>query len=217
MNRCLIIFCVIIALVFASSAEAKPRRGFHTGPYLAIEVGAGQNDFDTNQRTGEKVGADFEPIIGFLFGWNIYDWFSTELSGRYATSKVADKREQIGSASINAKFFLITDALTDFPTLRILPFAKVGAAFKVVALPGDTGAMKDDVLTSFAYGPSVGGGVMFLWKKYVYLGINVQGDFLIFEDKYQDINNGGSATSTLIYKGGFIPQFITTAILGVHF
>jgi hypothetical protein len=217
MKRCFIILCVIIVMVLASSTEAKPRRGFNTGPYLAIEVGAGQNDFDTNQRTGERVGTDFEPTVGFLFGWNIYDWISAEISGRYATSKVADKREQIAGANLNTKFFLITDALTDFPTLRILPFVKAGVAFKVVALPGDTSAVKDDVLTSFAYGPSVGGGIMFLWKKYVYLGFNVQGDFLFFEDKYQDINNGGTSTNTLIYKGGFIPQVVTTAILGVHF
>jgi hypothetical protein len=208
---------LLILLGTSFVAEAQPRKGFHTGPYILLEAGATQNDFDVNARTGEKIGTSFEPAVGFLFGWNLFDWFSAELGGRYSTSEKRDRREHIAGANLNAKFFLITDALTDFPTLRILPFAKVGAALRVAALPGDPNATKDEVVSSFAYGPSVGAGIMFLWKKYVYFGANVQGDFLFFQDISQEIKSGSSTQNTLIYKGGFIPQFSGTALVGVHF
>jgi hypothetical protein len=217
MKRCLIAISIAILLGISFAAEAKPRKGFHTGPYILLEAGATQNDFDVNARTGEKIGTEFEPAVGFLFGWNMFDWFSAELGGRYSTSEKNDRREHIAGANLNAKFFLVTDALTDFPSLRILPFAKAGAAIRVATLPGDPDAINDEVVTSFAYGPSVGAGMMFLWKKYVYFGFNVQGDLLFFQDISQDISSGGSTQNALIYEGGFIPQFAGTVLVGVHF
>lgn len=214
-SRPILLFLALL-LVASSSAWAKPHKGFHTGPYLALEIGLSHNAFDKNIRENRNIGTLIEPTIGFLFGWNALDWLSAELEARYITSEKDDRREHIGGANLNAKFFLITDALTDFKTLRILPFGKVGAAFHVAVLPGDMAA-SDSTVTSFAYGPSVGGGVMFLFAKYVYLGLNVQGDFLFFDDIRQDITVGGTTTSELIYKGGLTPQFVATAILGVHF
>lgn len=205
-------------VLIAAAAQAKPHKGFHTGPYLCLTGGITHNDFDRNQRTNEKLGTIIEPIVGFVFGWNMMDWFSMELEGRYSTSEKRGRREQVAGANISAKFFLVTDALTNFKTLRILPFAKAGLSMNVAALPGDEQATVDDTRTSFGYGPSVGTGVMFLFKKYVYLGLNAQGDFLFFNDIHQDITVGGVTTSNvLIYKGGFIPSFVLTGIVGVHF
>ena len=107
--------------------------------------------------------------------------------------------------------------LTDFKTLRILPFGKIGAAIHASVLPGDT-ASTDNSVTSFAFGPSVGGGIMFLFKKYIYMGLNAQGDFLFFDDIRQNITvNGVTTSNELIYKGGLHPQVIVSALLGVHF
>ncbi len=213
-----IVICALLLSCIATAAEARPKKGFNTGPYLAFEFGISHNNFDVNQRLDEKVGTFVEPTIGFLFGWNIYDWFAAELSGRYSTSEKGDRREHIAMVHINTKFFLITDALTDFQTLRILPFGQIGAAINFAVLPGDPASTTDNQPKTFAYGPSVGAGVMFLFKKYVYLGLKAQGDLLFYDDIHQEITSGGATTSdVLIYKGGFVPQFSAMGIFGVHF
>ncbi len=215
MKYLLITTAAMLVILTSMEAVARPHRGFHTGPYLAVEAGLSYNDFDRNQRTGEKVGTVVEPTLGFLFGWNIYDWFAAEMSGRYSTSEKRDRREHVAGVNLNAKFFLITDALTDFKSLRILPFAQVGPALNVAVLPSDElSANPDDTRTSIAYGPSVGGGVMFLFAKYVYLGLKAKGDFLYYEEIRQTIS---STPGVVIYRGGFIPSFVVTAIIGVHF
>lgn len=212
------LICMLMLSLAAATADARPKKGFNTGPYLAFEFGISHNNFDINQRIDQKVGTMFEPTIGFLFGWNLYDWFAMELSGRYSTSEKDDRREHVAQIHLNSKFFLITDALTDFKTLRILPFGQVGAAINVAVLPGDVTATTDNQPKSFAYGPSVGAGVMFLFKKYVYLGLKAQGDFLFYDEIRQELSSGGVTTpDVLIYKGGFIPQFSAMGIFGVHF
>ena len=216
MKKTLFIIGLIAAILSALPAYARPQKGFHTGPYLCLEVGMSHNDFDYNERLGQKVGTNIEPAVGFLFGWNVFDWLSAELAARYSTSEKDDRREHIAGANLNTKFFLITDALTDFDTLRILPFAKTGLAIHASVLPGDP-ASTDSHVTSFAYGPSVGAGVMFLFQKYVYLGLNAQGDFLFFDDISQDVTVNGVTSNQMIYKGGITPQYVISAILGVHF
>lgn len=209
----------LLAICISTQAVARPHRGFHTGPYLAVEAGIGHNDFDRNQRTDEKVGTVIEPTLGFLFGWNLYDWFATEMSGYYSTSEKRGRREHVAGLNLNAKFFLITDSLINFKSLRILPFAQVGPALNIAFLPGDESSLNpDDTRTSIAFGPSVGGGVMFLFAKYVYLGLKAKGDFLYYEEIRQDIvAKGASTPSAVIYRGGFIPSFVTTVVVGVHF
>ncbi len=214
-----IFFIIILGLVALTAAEAhaRPHKGFHTGPYLCIEGGVTQNSFDTNQRTGEKIGFAMEPTVGFLFGWNVYDWLSAEMVGRYSTGAKNDRREHLVDANMSVTAFLVTDALTNFPTLRILPFGKVGMAVRIDALPGDTQS-SDGVVTRVGFGPTVGAGVMFLFQKYVYMGFEAQGDFINIDDIRQDLTSGGVTTpSALIYKGGWLPQFTALGIVGVHF
>ncbi len=175
-----------------------------------------QADFDYNQYSQLKIGHDFEPIVGLAFGWNVWDWFSAELSGLYSTDKRPNMaRQHLVRANVNAKYFFITNALTDFPTLRIMPVINGGFSFRIGVLPGDPHT-NDRVVTSFGWGPSVGAGISFLWKKYLSFGIEAQEDFLLFNDVRQNMTSEG-ASPPIIYKGGFKPQFSAVGYIGVHY
>jgi hypothetical protein len=212
------IIVVLLVIIISFNSWARPLKGFNQGPYLLAEGGVMQADFDYNQYSQLKVGHDFEPLVGIMFGWNIWDWFSAEIEGRYSTDKTAGlTREHLISANVNAKYFFITDALTDFPTLRIMPVVKGGFSFRIAVLPGDPNTT-DRVVTGFGWGPSLGAGITFLWKKYLSFGIEAQEDFLFFDDTTQDLTAGGSSLpGTVIYKGGFKPQFSAIGYVGVHF
>lgn len=196
-----------------TAAEARPQKGFNVGPYLAIEAGAAQTEFDTDQVTGTKVAGEFEPAFGFIFGWNIYDWFATELQGLYSTDRNSGNRVHYASAVVTTKYFLILDALTDFPTFRVMPFAKAGAGLRASILP-DTPAAGTGKVTSLGYGPSVGGGIAFIWKKYFFFGIDLQEDLFYYDGISQTV---GGVPGTPVYKGGFHPSFTGTGFIGVHY
>jgi len=150
-------FLMIVMLIFCASSHAeKPKKGFLHGPYLTLEMGAIQMDYDTDQVSGEKIGRDFEPAFGFLFGWNLNDNFSPEIQGKYATNFKSGRRLHVASANVYAKYTFIIDPLVDFKTLRILPFLKAGMAFRVAVLPGNRNATKNTI-TQMGWGPSPGG------------------------------------------------------------
>lgn len=203
--------CATIAIA-PLNLDARPQRGFHSGPYLALEFGAMQSDFDHDEAANLSVGNDFEPSFGCIFGWNIWDFFSAEFQGRYATNLNKGRREHIASANLYGRYTWITDALTDFKSLRILPFLKGGLSVHIAALPGtpSVGGIK----AGFGIGPSVGGGIAFLWHKYVYFGIDLQEDLPFFNDIDQTV---GGVPNTLVYKGGLHPSFSAAAIIGVHY
>lgn len=204
-------------MLYAFEAIARPPKGFNTGPYLLAEGGIMQANFDRDEYTQADVGHDWEPSFGIIFGWNVWDWLSTELEGKYSTNVIAGKREHLVSANVNVKYFFITDALTDFPSLRIMPTIRIGASFRVAVLPGNP-ASNDDFVTTFGAGPSLGGGITCIWKKYFAFGFTIQEDLLFFEDVRQNLTvNGNAVNNALIYKGGFKPQFTAMAIVGVHF
>ena len=213
MFKSIAIALALAAIAAPLSAHARPIKGFNTGPYLALTAGINQAEFDRDQVTGASVGRDFEPAFGFIFGWNIYDWFSTELQGLYSTSDNSGKRLHYASAVVTTKYFLILDALTDFPTFRVLPFAKAGAGFRASILP-ETPAAGTGKATSFGIGPTIGGGVAFIWKKYFYFGIDLQEDLFLFRDIRRTV---AGAPDTLVYKGGFHPSFSALGFLGVHY
>lgn len=214
MNKLLGVLSLSIVLsLIASTADARPAKGFLKGPYLTVELGTLQMDNDTDQVSGEKIGRDFEPTFGFIFGWNLSDNFSPELQGRYATNLKSGRRLHVAQANISGKYTFIIDELVDFPSLRILPFLKAGMALRISVLPGNRNSTKDTVYQT-AWGPSPGGGLAFLWKKYFMFGIDLQGDMLIFDDIRQTVNGTGN---TLVYKGGFHPSFSAMAIIGVHY
>lgn len=200
------------ALLLSASAEARPQKGFHTGPYLVLEAGGMQENFDRDQVTGQDVGSAFQPSFGFVFGWNIWDFFSGEIQGRYSTNLSKSRREHIAAANVYGKWTFIADALTDFPTFRVLPFVKGGLATRVEALPGTPGATHS-VATRFGIGPSAGAGIAFLWKKYFYFGIDVQEDLLLFDSIDQTVNGA----MRRVYDGGFCPSFSAAVMIGVHY
>jgi len=213
-----IIIIVFLVAFFSFNSWARPLKGFNRGPYLLAQGGVMQADFDYNQYSGIKIGHDYEPLVGIVFGWNIWDSFSTELEGRYSTDKrTGQTREHLISANVNAKYFFILDELTDFATLRIMPVVKGGFSFRIAVLPGDPNTT-DRVVTGFGWGPSLGGGITFLWKKYLSFGVEAQEDFLFFDDTKQNLTVGGaSLPNTVIYKGGFKPLFSVVGYVGVHF
>lgn len=208
----LCVICTLIGTV-SSNAFARPRKGFHSGPYLTLEAGIMQADFDYDEVEASGVGRRFEPSFGFLFGWNIWDFFSAELQCRYTTNLDKGRREHIVGTNLYGKYTFIADPLTDFESLRILPFVKGGVSTVVLALPGATGSSKNTV-ASFGIGPSAGAGVAFIWQKYLYFGIDIQEDMLFFDDIRQTVND---VPATLVYKGGFHPSFGAMVILGVHY
>ena len=206
---------VFFAFFSASHANAEEvKKGFHTGPYLAIEAGAVQAKFDYNEVDGEKIGRDYEPSIGFIFGWNAWDFLSAELQARYTTNLThGERREHLADANLFGKWTMILDALTRHETFRILPFLKGGIAVRIAALPGATGASNGTVV-SVGVGPSVGGGVSFLLYKYFYFGFDLQCDMHSFGDINQTVN---SVPNVLVYKGGFYPSFSGMGMVGVHY
>lgn len=212
--RCIITGLVALIILGASfHASAKLRKGFHTGPYLALEGGVMQNSFDRNEADGINYGRDFDPVFGFLFGWNVYDWLSAELQGRYATSAASGRREHFAGGALYAKYTFIADWLNNFETLRILPFVKAGLSARISSLPGATGSAHGTV-TNWGLGPSPGAGIAFIWKKYFYFGVDIQEELLFFDEIRQTVNG---VPNTLVYKGGFHPSFGAMAILGVHY
>lgn len=211
------IICLFAAMIISTHSWARPLKGFNTGPYLYLEGGIVQSDFDKDQQTGIKVGSDFEPAVGLTFGWNIWDWFSAELEGRYSTARTQDKREHLVAANVYGKYFFILDALTDFKSLRIMPTAKAGFSFHVASLPGNPNST-DTAVTTFGWGPSFGVGLSFLMAKYLFFGFDVKEDLLFLDDVHQNLTINGAATPhAIIYKGGFHPQFTAMGFIGVHY
>lgn len=207
------ILAAVLCFFLVSTAAARPKKGFHTGPYLALEGGVTQVDFDYDEVDGRRVGNDFEPTAGFIFGWNVRDDLSAEMQLRYATNTNAGRREHIASANVYARWTMIFDVLTDFKDLRVLPFLKGGAATRISGLPGNPGS-SDGTVGSFGIGPSAGGGIAFLAFKYFYFGFDLHEDILFFDDINQTVNG---VPGVLVYKGGFHPSFNAMAILGVHY
>ena len=205
----------VCALLFALSAPAagEMTKGSLKGPYLDLQAGVTQATYDTDQTTAVKQGHSYEPTIGFLFGWNLVDWFSAEINGRYATTRNDDRREHLAGANLFAKFTWVNKWLTDFPTFRVLPFAKAGIGTHIAILPGAV-SNGDSKVTMFSYGPSVGGGVAFIWKKYFHFGVDAQCDMVFFDDGTQTVNG---VPGTVVYKGGFYPSLVATGFLGVHY
>lgn len=213
MRTGLIIIILLAVIALPSTGTCRPVKGFNTGPYLAFEIGGMQMDYDKDQVSGEKICNDFEISYGFLFGWSFTDAVSAELQGRYSTQKKSNKREHIASANVYGRWSIITDALTDFKNLRILPFLKGGMAVRVSALPGNSGS-SDGVVGDVGWGPSIGGGLSFILHKYFYFGVDLQGDMLMVDNIHQTVNG---VPNTLVYKGGFYPQFSGMVMLGVHY
>lgn len=211
------IISLIINLVLTADLHARPPKGFLEGPYLLLSAGALQADFDTDQQSGQKVGRDVEPGAGFVFGWNITDAVAPELYGIYSTNINAGRREHIVGATIGARYLFLLDALTDLGSFHLFPFLRGGPGFRIFVLPGNQ-LSTDQLVSQVGLGGSVGGGLGLHWKKYLYAGIDVQGDLFSYEDVQQNLDTLTPALADqLIYRGGFQPTFGASLFIGVHY
>ncbi|MBI2346353.1 MAG: hypothetical protein HYV03_05630 [Deltaproteobacteria bacterium] len=195
-----------------STAEARPPKGFHEGPYLQLLFGAMQANADGLAQSNTSVGHSVEPVFGCFFGWNINDQVAFELVGRYATTTTFGARQHIIRLNANARASLITNPLTDFQSLRIIPFLHAGPVFEAMVLPGDPAAM-DLTVRQWSGGIGGGSGVSFFFKEYIYFSVVGQIDMLRRTTVQQTI--GGTATVT--YGGKWSTGAGGLAGLGVHF
>ncbi|PIR19939.1 MAG: hypothetical protein COV45_08135 [Deltaproteobacteria bacterium CG11_big_fil_rev_8_21_14_0_20_47_16] len=203
-----ILFCTLIP----QSTHAKPVKGFHTGPYLQLVTGAVSADFDVNLQNGSPTGRDVEFAVGFMFGWHINDHIGPFLEARYSTDGNSGSRLHIINGNVGATYTFIFDALTNFKSLRILPFLGPDVAMQIAALPSDP-SVGTGVVDRYGVGPGVVGGINFLFSRYVYLGVMAQGDFPYFIERSQVI----SGSSTPVYAGGWDKQWGVSFNTGVHF
>ncbi|OGQ04958.1 MAG: hypothetical protein A3F82_09820 [Deltaproteobacteria bacterium RIFCSPLOWO2_12_FULL_44_12] len=208
-----ILLIITLCILHLTPALASPRKGFYEGPYLTLSGGVMQLDWDTNQRTNVEEGKSYEPLIALGFGWNIYDWFAPELSLRYTTDPNDGRREHIAGGNIGCVFTWLANPLLELGKWHILPFVKPGVAFQIAVLPGDS-LSTDERITTKGVGPSIGGGIRFTFKDYLYLGFQVQEELLYHEGQSQTLNPGGPA---LIYQGGWKDQFEVFTMVGIHY
>lgn len=207
--RSLIIMgCVLIV----TTAHARPQKGFHTGPYLQVVTGVVDSSFDRNMINNIRTGRDKELAFGFLFGWHTSDHFGPFLQVRYSTDLNNESRLHIINGNVGVTYTLIMDALTDFKTLRILPFVGGELLFRIDALPTDP-STGTNLVNRYAVGPGMLGGINFLFKRYIYIGALFQEDFAHFYSKSQTI--GG--ISTTVYGSGWHPQWSASLNTGFHF
>ena len=174
--------------------------------------GAMEFDWDKNETTGIEEGSPWGLMLGLVFGWNVYDWLAPEVLFRFSTDKNDGRREYMAGANLGFVFTWLADPLLDFENWRILPFIKPGVGLQAAVLPGAANSTQNR-LTSFGIGPSIGGGVRFLFKKYFYFGLEVQEEFLHQRSVYQAVNGA----RTRIYQRGWVGQFETYLTAGVHF
>ncbi|MFH1652440.1 MAG: outer membrane beta-barrel protein [Pseudomonadota bacterium] len=190
--------------------------GFFTGPYIQLQLGVMQFDDDRDQQTGIRLGRNYEPSFGLIFGWNILDELALEFDGRYSTNINSGRSEHIAAPGFSVKYNFYQFNVFN-PETFILPYIKGGMNFRVAVLPGND-LSSDKKITQFGYGPSFGAGVDFLINKYVFLGIIVRYDILNYEDVRQNLDNAAPPViGALIYRGGWHNSLGAGITLGVHY
>ncbi len=212
-----IFFCFLCVLswpiLLTAPATARPLQGFHEGPYLQFVSGARNADFDTNIVDAKKISREVEPLFGCNFGWNIRDDVAVELAAQYTSTGTHDTQQHLMNLLLGAKYFLLTDALTHFSSLRILPFVSGGALVQLNVQPGATGASEPRVL-QWGSGLHAGAGASFLfYHDTMYLTAQYTTAAMHRFDASQII--GGA--SQLVYAGGWARDWSATLGTGVHF
>jgi hypothetical protein len=199
-------------MIGSAGALASPTKGFHEGPYILLNGGFFYYTADNNVRTGTKTNNDFEPTVGFNFGWNLKDYFAPELQARYSTSSNGNAREHVVDVNFNAVLTLVIDQLTSSKKIKLLPFLQAGPMLQFASLPADP-ASSNKTISVWAPGFSVGGGLRVLFLRYGYAGILGMCDFVSMPEKQQ--NFGG--TDQVVIKGEWNAQPAFMGLLGVHF
>lgn len=200
-------------LMVPAHGLARPLRGFHEGPYLQVTAGARDASFDTNVADNARNGQDIEPTYGFLFGWNISDPFSIEMQSTYGTSGSGNLQQHLIDARFCGRYSLIRSPLTDFKSLRLLPFLDGGLKLQLNVLPNASGGPSDRVL-QWGTGIATGGGLSAVFfHDAVYLSLRGGADILRRSEIEQTI--GGR--SVVVYEGGWGVDWTAGSAVGVHF
>ncbi|MBU4483915.1 MAG: hypothetical protein L6300_05495 [Syntrophaceae bacterium] len=202
---------LILSTFVAITAFAMPSEGFKEGPYLLFGGGIMDVGYDNNIRTNTQVGDDFELAASFIFGWDVLDYLGFELQSRYANAETSSNREHVAGINLNCVYHLILEPLTDIKGWHITPFIKAGPAAHIAMVPGDPDGDERYLLVN-GIGGSVAGGIHLMYK-YLYTGIEFQGDFLHFSKKSQTIN---TVTQEVI-EGGFDSLFNVFLMMGIHY
>lgn len=206
-----------LLLVSQTAIAKKPHQGFHTGPYLMINAGLLEYDWDFNQRTQIQEGDRYEPVLGFTFGWYFNDFLATEFETRYSTSKNSGRREHIALLNVGVTLSPLIDPLLGLGRWNILPFINANLAMNIASLPGDSLA-SDNRVSTFGIGPGMGVGIRFQWRQYLYFGLHAKADWIHQPSKSQEIFvNGSSSGVQEIYRGGFHSNFSFLGSIGVHY
>lgn len=205
---------ILVAITFGLTlpAHARPPKGFHSGPYLQVLAGATNASFDRNLVTNTATGRNQEFAVGFLFGWHTSDSLGPFMEVRYSTDKNGGNRTHMVNGNLGLTYTLVLDALTNFKSLRILPYVGGDAALHVDALPSAPGA-SNSIVDRYGVGPGVVAGVNFLFKRYIYIGAMFQEDIPYFFQRNEVV----SGVSTPVYAGGWHAQWGTSLNAGFHF
>ncbi|MBI2343405.1 MAG: hypothetical protein HYV02_03575 [Deltaproteobacteria bacterium] len=203
----------LLLLPITATAWARPPEGFHEGPYLQLVTGARNADFDTNTADGIDNARDIEPLFGFNFGWNLTDPLAFELSGHYSTSGTANIQQHLVMARVGTRWNFVTNALTHFSSVRILPYVTMGGVLHFNILPAASGSSKTRV-EQWGGGMDAGGGVSLLFYHDT-LYISAEGTAGPIRRSTIRENIGGSLTT--VYRGGWAVDWGTRLAAGVHF
>ena len=131
-------FCILLfafCTLHFPLTHARPLAGFHEGPYLQFVTGVRDASFDTEQATNTVHGHDQEALFGFIFGWNLTDPWAVELSGHYSSPGLITNQEHLINVRLGAKWSWINDTLTNFQSVRILPYCSAAGLAQVNVLP----------------------------------------------------------------------------------
>lgn len=208
--------CILLFAFYtlpASLAPARPIEGFHEGPYLQFVTGMRDASFDTEQASNTAHAHDQEALFGFIFGWNLTDPWAVELSGHYSSPGLVTNQEHLINVRLGTKWSWVTDALTKFRSVRILPYLSAAGLVQINVLPTDASASTPRIL-QWGIGPSLGAGISALFfHDAVYCSIGGLGDLAWRPQRNQEI--GG--VTTMAYRAALDLEWSAIAAFGVHF
>ncbi len=68
------------------TASDFPEKGWHKGPYIAVNIGMVQATNDKHAITGQSFDGTFDPNFGLTAGWDIADWIGPMLQINLGTT-----------------------------------------------------------------------------------------------------------------------------------
>jgi Outer membrane protein beta-barrel domain len=220
----------------AREAEAKPEkphrpkiefpdRGWHTGAYVAANVGMLQVTNDKNAATGQKFDGSFDPAFGITLGYDLLDWVGPMFQVTYATADATVGNDDAAGTFpterarqhvVNVSLFVrmtapsILRSAWQAEHVKVIPYFKFGGVFHDLFVHTATEANK---VGAVGGGAAVGMGCEFhIWKG-LFISLDLT-ENLIYQESFDRVIDGQPTTLT---KSGFNPQFQLLGLFGWHF